>query len=47
MAVTVIVEVPAGVPDGGGGVVVPPPQPAIMMASNGVAATNVAGAKRR
>jgi len=47
VAVTVIVEVPAGVPVGGGGVVAPPPQPAMMMASSSAAAMNVAGAKRR
>lgn len=47
-ALTVIVDVPAGVPVGGGGVIVPPPpHPAMVMASRSASVTNIAGAKRR
>lgn len=47
VVVTVIVDVPAGVPVGGGGVVVPPPHPAKPMANSSAAVTNIVGAKRR
>ena len=45
VAVTVIIDVPAGVPVGGGGAVPPPPHPE--MASSAATMMNIAGAKRR
>jgi hypothetical protein len=46
VAVTVIVDVPAGVPVGGGGVELLP-HPAMVIASSAATVMNVAGAKRR
>jgi hypothetical protein len=46
VAVTVIVDVPAGVPVGGGGVELPP-HPAMVIASSAASVMNLAGAKRR